>query len=40
MANYHVTNPKGLAGWKVLKEGADRSAIITKTQKEIEIIEK
>ena len=33
MANYHVTSPKGVDGWKVLKEGADRAAAIMDTQK-------
>ncbi len=36
MANYHVTNPKGEDGWKVLREGADRAAAIVETQKEAE----
>lgn len=40
MANYHVTNPKGLDGWKVLKEGAERAATIVSTQKEAEKIAK
>ncbi len=40
MANYHVTNPKGLDGWKVLKAGADRAAAIVDTQKEAEKLAK
>ncbi len=40
MANYHVTNPKGSDGWKVLREGADRAAAIVNSQKEAEKIAK
>lgn len=40
MANYHVTNPKGSDGWKVLKEGADRAAAIVKTQAKAEKLAK
>lgn len=40
MANYHVTNPKDLDRWKVLKEGAERAVIIVNTQKEAEKIAK
>jgi len=40
MANYHVTNPKGIDGWKVLREGADRAAVIVSTQKEAEKLAK
>ena len=40
MSNYHVTNPKGVDGWKVLKEGANRAAAIVDTQKEAEKLAK
>lgn len=40
MANYHVTNPKGLNGWKVLKENATRAAVVVGTQKEAEELAK
>lgn len=40
MANYHVTNPKGLDGWKVLKAGADRASAIVDTQREAEKLAK
>jgi len=40
MANYHVTNPKGSKGWKVLKAGADRASAVVGTQSEAEKIAK
>ena len=40
MSNYHVTNPKGSEGWKVLKAGAERAAAIVGTQKEAEKLAK
>lgn len=40
MSNYHITNPKGADGWKVLKEGAKRSAAVVDTQKEAEKLAK
>ena len=40
MANYHVTNPKGTTGWKVLKENAKRAATVVPTQQKAEKIAK
>lgn len=40
MANYHVTNPKGTSGWKVLREGAGRAAAVVGTQSEAEKVAK
>ncbi len=40
MANYHVTNPKGLVGWRVLREGAIRAAAIVKIQAKAEKLAK
>lgn len=40
MANYHVTNPKYSEVWKVIREGADRSAAIAKTQEKAEKLAK
>ena len=40
MANYHVTNPKGAKGWKVLKAGAERASAVVGTQSEAEKLAK
>jgi uncharacterized protein DUF2188 len=40
MANYHVTNPKGSAVWKVVKAGSDRASATAETQSQAEKLAK
>lgn len=40
MANYHVTQKKGQAGWNVQKEGGKKASAVTDTQRQAEQLAK